>query len=157
MLGLDPRLVALLCLVFIGIGIFNIIQGRKRLRREQAQGQRSAWYKQPGILTGIEYILLSFMFLLNIGITSHWFPSDLNPIIYPLYLIILFTSAIMAGLIIYMSMQVARRRRAQMTNQEAQPTTPSTYKEVRSEATLQKRRERRKKAAAARRRRAGKA
>jgi hypothetical protein len=84
-------------------------------------------------------------------------PSDLNPIIYPLYLIILFTSAIMAGLIIYMSMQVARRRRAQMTNQEAQPTTPSTYKEVRSEATLQKRRERRKKAAAARRRRAGKA
>jgi hypothetical protein len=158
MLGLDPRLVALLCLVFIGIGIFNIIQGRKRLRNEQAQGQRSAWYKQPGILTGIEYILLSFMFLLNIGITSHWFPSDLNPIVYPLYLLILFTSAIMAGVIIYMSMQVARRRRAQITKQGPQPTTTSSMpKEVHSEASLQKRRERRKNAAAARRRRAGKA
>lgn len=157
MLGLDPRLVALLCLVFIGIGIFSIIQGRKRLLNEQAQGQRSVWYKQPTILTGIEYILLSFMFLLNIGITSHWFPSNLNSIIYPLYLLILFTSAIMAGVIIYISMQVARRRRrVQATNQTPSPETPSTY-EVRSEATLQKRRERRKKAAAARRRRAGKA
>ncbi len=157
MLGLDPRLVALLCLVFIGIGIFSIIQGRKRLRSEQAQGQRSAWYKQPGILTGIEYILLSFMFLLNIGITSHWFPANLNQIIYPLYLLILFTSAIMAGVIIYMSMQIARRRRAQVANQTAAQETTSTYKEVPSETTLQKRREHRKKVAAARRRRAGKA
>jgi type VI protein secretion system component VasK len=157
MLGLDPRLVALLCLVFIGIGIFNIIQGRKRLRNEQAQGQRSVWYKQPGILTGIEYILLSFMFLLNIGITSHWFPSSLNSVIYPLYLLILFTSAIMAGVIIYISMQVARRRRAQATNQTISQETISTQKEIHSEASLQKRRERRKKAAAARRRRAGKA
>jgi len=163
MFGLDPRLVALLCLVFIGIGIFSITQGRKRLRIEQAQGLRSAWYKQPGILTGIEYILLSVMFLLNIGISYRWFPSSLNTIVYPLYVAILFTSAILAGVIIYMSMQTARRRRALMGGQapqHLQRTDTYEKKEITSEeheTTLQKRRERRKKAAAARRRRAVKA
>jgi hypothetical protein len=163
MAGLDPRLVTLLCLVFIGIGIFSIIQGRKRLRAEQAQGQRSAWYKQPGILTGIEYILLSVMFLLNIGISYRWFSTSLNAIVYPLYLFILFTSAILAGVIIYMSMQNARRRRALLagqTTQHPQQTDSRTQKEItreEREASLQRRRERRKKAAEARRRRAGKA
>lgn len=164
MTGLDPHFITLLCLVFIGIGIFSIIQGRRRLRTEQAHGQRSRWYKQPGILTGIEYILLSVMFLLNIGISDHWFPTSLNAILYPLYLFILFLSAIMAGVIIYMSMQAARRRRALLTGQSTQsPQQPDSRTQERTitreerEASLQKRRERRKKAAEARRRRAGKA
>jgi hypothetical protein len=166
MLGLDPRLVVLLCLIFSGIGIFNIIMGRRRQRAALAQGQRIAWYKQTGILTGIEYILLSLMFLLSTGISSRWFPANLNTFVYPLYLAFLFTSAALAGVIIYMAMQDTRRRRAAMVRQTAesaqntQQTDTYTQTEItpeEREASLQRRRERRKKAAGARRRRAGKA
>jgi hypothetical protein len=169
MTGLDPRLVALLCLLFIGIGIFNITMGRRRLRAAQAQGLRLAWYRQTAIMTGIEYILLSLMFLLSTGISSHWFPVSLNTWLYPLYLVFLFASAALAGVIIYMVMQDNRRRRAAMSNQTEQSaqstqSTPQADTPVQREMTpeerevaQQRRRERRKKAAEARRRRAGKA
>jgi membrane protein implicated in regulation of membrane protease activity len=164
--GLDPRLVVVLCLVFIGIGIFNITMGRRRLRAAQAQGLRLAWYRQTVILTGIEYILLSLMFVLSTGISAHWFPANFNTLVYPLYLAFLFTSAALAGVIIYMVMQDNRRRRAAMISQTEQhaQTTSQTDSDVHREmtpeereASLQRRRERRKKAAEARRRRAGKA
>jgi hypothetical protein len=166
MLGLDPRFVALLCLIFIAVGIFNITMGRRRQRAAQAQGLRLVWYKQTSTLTGIEYILLSLMFLLSTGISAHWFPTTLTTFVYPLYLAFLFTSAALAGVIIYMAMQDNRRRRAAMINQteqdtqDTQPTDTHVQREItpeEHEASLQRRRERRKKAAEARRRRAGKA
>jgi membrane protein implicated in regulation of membrane protease activity len=165
MLGLDSRLVVLLCLIFIGIGIFNITMGRRRQRAAQAQGLRLAWYKQTSVLTGIEYILLSFMFLLSTGISAHWFPVSLNTFVYPLYLAFLFTSAALAGIIIYMVMQDNRRRASMVSQtiesvQNTQQTDTHVQREMtleEREASLQRRRERRKKAAEARRRRAGKA
>jgi len=166
MLCLDPRRVVLLFLIFMEIGIFNITMGRRRQRAAQAQGLRLAWYKQTSVLTGIEYILLSFMFLLSTGISAHWFPVSLNTFVYPLYLAFLFTSAALAGIIIYMVMQDSRRRRASMVSQttESVQNTQQTDTHIQREmtpeereASLQRRRERRKKAAEARRRRAGKA
>src|SRR5579884_1945917 len=141
MTGLDPRFVAILCLIFIGIGIFNITMGRRRLRAARAQGLRLAWYKQTALLTGIEYILLSLMFLLSTGISAHWFPPTFTTFVYPLYLAFLFTSAALAGVIIYMAMQDNRRRRASMINQPRPDTqdTQQTETHIEKEMTPEER------------------
>lgn len=167
MFGLDPRLVALFCVAFIVLGIINIIRGRKRLQEAKNQGAPTPWYKQMTILTGIEYILLSFTFLTSIGITYHWIPASLVTAAAPFYLFMLFASAILAGVVIYQGMNDSRRRRRSGTTQgrgtvttTTEPSPPIAEKDLtpeQREALVRKRRDRRKKAAEARRRRAGKA
>jgi O-antigen/teichoic acid export membrane protein len=168
MSGIDPRLIALFCILFIALGIYNIINGRRRLRQAQGQGQNIVWYKQVGILTGIEYILLACAFLLNISITYGWLPKSLNSVILPVYLVVLVASAILAGIVIYQGITGSRSRRnaTPQATQKVQKSSASTKTvsapredltaEERVELT-QKRRARRQKAAAARRRHAGKA
>lgn len=158
----DPRLILLFCLVFIGLGIFNIIMGRRRMRQARAQGQAVIWYKQIAILTGIEYILLSAAFLLSVSLSYGWLPPALNSLVIPSYLIILLISAVLAGYVIYQGIVNARKQRSSRPAQ-----TPQRTSSVRVEESLmtpeehaehvRKRRERRQKAAVARRRRAGKA
>src|SRR5579883_3041358 len=65
----DPRLVILFGLIFIGLGIFNLVMGRRRILRARAQGESPVWYKQIAILTGIEYLLLSVAFFLSISLS----------------------------------------------------------------------------------------
>ena len=72
----DPRLIAIFCLVFIVLGVFSIVNGRKRLLEAQAQGQKIAWYRHISILTGIEYILLALTFLTSISINAGWLPKS---------------------------------------------------------------------------------
>lgn len=168
MAGFDPRLIALFCILFIALGIYNILNGRRRLRQAQEQGQNIVWYKQVGILTGVEYILLACAFLLNISITYGWLPKSLNGVILPIYLVVLVASAVLAGIVIYQGITGSRARRnaTSQTTQKAQKNSISTKTasapredltaEERAELS-QKRRARRQKAAAARRRHAGKA
>lgn len=163
MLGLDPRLIALFCIMFIALGIFNVLTGRRRMMQARLQGQSVAWYKQISILTGIEYVLLACAFLLNIGITYHWLPTSLTPFVLPFYLVILLASGLLAGVVIYQGITSSRRRGGTVQVRQGTTTSVKTAKvydtmtpEERTEH-LQKRRERRQKAAAARRRRAGKA
>src|SRR5438045_4103108 len=106
--GLDPRLIALFCVMFIALGIFNILTGRRRLRQAQAQGQRVVWYKHVGILTGIEYVLLACAFLLNISITYGWLPKSLSGVVLPVYLVVLLASGILAGVVIYQGITTSR-------------------------------------------------
>lgn len=159
--GFDPRLIALFCILFIALGIFNIITGRRRMQQAQTHGGKVRWYKQISILTGIEYVLLALAFLFNIGISYHWLPQSLNPVILPIYLIVLIASGLLAGVVIYQGITNSRNRRvarpiaSTSTNQSTHVDEDLSPQERAEHA--QKRRERRQKAAAARRRRAGKA
>lgn len=158
----DPRLVILFSIIFIGLGIFNLVMGRRRMLRERALGQMPVWYKQIAILSGIEYLLLAAAFLLSISISYGWLPANLNSLVLPAYLVILLTSGLLACYVIYQGITTSRKARR---SREA-PTTRETDSalieksptavEQQAEQT-RKRRDRRQKAAAARRRRAGKA
>ena len=164
MFGIDPRLVALFCIMFIALGIFNILMGRRRQLQMPKTTKRVPWYRQMSMLTGIEYILLALAFLLNLSIVYHWLPTSLNGIVLPVYLIILLGSGLMAGFVIYQGLTNARQRRATtqpvqsgVVSNEATVSRTDYMTREEQEEYQQKRRERRQKAAAARRRRAGKA
>ena len=162
----DPRLIALFCLLFIVLGVFSIVNGRKRLLEARAQGQKIAWYRHISILTGIEYILLALTFLTSISINAGWLPRSWAPFLIPFYLVMLVASLALACIVIYQVFRSPRRARP-----VAQPMTKSVvtgkqsiveapvYEMTEGERAMQarKRRERRQKAAEARRRRAGKA
>ncbi|QBD77879.1 hypothetical protein EPA93_18525 [Ktedonosporobacter rubrisoli] len=158
MFGIDPNIIAIFCVVFIGLGIFNIFSGLKKLRIARAQGQKTTWYKQLSILTGAEYILLAIAFLVSLSFSYHWLPSSWNGIITPFYLVVLFSSAILAGIVIFQSINSRQRRRATQGVQTTPQNIVSSPDEMTPEqraAYRQRRRERRQKAATARRRRTG--
>jgi membrane protein implicated in regulation of membrane protease activity len=161
---IDPRLIAIFCLVFIVLGVFSIVNGRKRLLEARAQGQKIAWYRHISILTGIEYILLALTFLTSISINAGWLPKSWTAFLIPFYLIMLLASLALACIVIYQVFRSPRRARPvpQTANKsamgrvvEAEPEPEMTEEERAIHA--RKRRERRQKAAEARRRRAGKA
>ena len=162
----DPHVLLIFSVVFILLGAYSIYQGRKRMREAQARGQVIAWYKQINLLTGIEYLLLTLVFLLSLSLKEKIIPTSLNGIIVPFYLGLLLTTAVLAGLVIRQGIINARKPRgtasAQATksngtgdadaeglNDELTPEEQAAYQH--------RRRERRRNAAAARRRSAGKA
>lgn len=172
MKGIPPQLIALFCIMFIALGIFNILMARRRQQREGSQGIRTPWYKQIAVLTGIEYILLAAVFLLNIGISYRVLPASLDGIIFPFFVLLMLASGLVAGFVIYQLFMNMQRRRAfaaqgvlgSTTNTMRMANTGSTQvasvDDMTSEeraAYAQKRRDRRQKAASARRRKAGKA
>ncbi len=157
----QPQLIILLCIIFVALGIFNFITGRRRMQQTYVQGMQPPWYKRLHVLIAIEYGLIGLAFLMNISIGYHWLPANLNNITLPFYLAVLFASGILAGVVIYQSITNARRRRPQPTP-AVRPQETSRDKAVpltaeERAARSERLRERRQKAAAARRRRAGKA
>jgi hypothetical protein len=156
------QLVALLCIMFLALGIFNILMARRRQQRENALGIYYPWYKRLTILTSVEYILLALAFLLNLSLQYHWLPASLGVLVVPAYIVMLIASGLLAGFIIYQGMDNARKRRtpsiattqANMVTQQAQARSMTSAERA---ASLKKKRERRHKAAETRRRRAGKA
>jgi membrane protein implicated in regulation of membrane protease activity len=162
----DPRLIAIFCLIFIVLGVFSIVNGRKRLLEARAQGQKMAWYRHISILTGIEYILLAFTFLTSISINAGWLPKSWTQFLIPFYLIMLVASLALACIVIYQVFRSPRRARPvpQTATRNTAQRTEKIIEEPGHEMTeeeraihARKRRERRQKAADARRRRAGKA
>jgi len=158
----DPRLAILFGLILFGVGILNIVRGRRSILRAQTQGQTVIWYKHTNILTGVEYLLLAAAFLLSASISSGVFPPSLNALVIPAYLIILLTSGLLAGYVIYQGVTTSRKARRSREAQASRETGSATIEKSPLTAEQQaeqvrKRRERRQKAAAARRRKAGKA
>lgn len=161
---LDPRLIAVFSVLFLALGIFNVVMGRKRLSELRARGEKSIWFKQLAILTGTEYILLGVVLLLRLGVIMHFFPASMSAMYVPLYIILLGMSAAVLGAMLFFSLKGSTlARRFQMATLPRQ-TIPATVDEQDSGVTptekaanAQKRRERRQKAAEARRRRAGRA
>jgi ABC-type Fe3+ transport system permease subunit len=158
--GFDPRLIVLFCLIFIGLGIYNIIKGRRKQRATLNQEGYLPWYRQTSILIGIEYILLSLTFLISVGISYRWFPAPSSPYINWLYMLVLLASAVLAGLVIFQTMRNSRQRPTVVSPEQAPlPQSPTARNMTQEEhaAHQRRRRERRKKAAEVRRKRAGKA
>lgn len=157
----DPRLLLILALVFFLLGLYNVFSGYRRLRKAQVQGMPSRWYKQTLLLIGLEYILLSFVFLIRIAIMNKWIPASLNVLIIPFYIVVLIPSAVLAGLIVRQGISSLRQPR-QSSAQSARVASQLVAVDYENEGSQQRRavqqqhrRERRQKAAAARRRRAG--
>lgn len=161
MAGLDPRLVVVICLLFIGLGIFNLVLGFRRLQQLRMQGQKLAWYKQISILTGVEYILLAIAFLLSVSINYGWLPRSLSNTIFPFYVIMLILSGLLAGFVVYQGFQNNRRMKQAAAASQQVPHVTTMESSQRSkdddEAQRKRQRERRQKAAAARKRRSGRA
>jgi membrane protein implicated in regulation of membrane protease activity len=159
----DPRFLVTFAVVFLLLGLYNVFAGYRRLRRAQAQGLPARWYKQTLLLIGLEYILLSFVFLFRIAVMNGWIPVSLNAFILPFYLVILIPSAVLAGLIVRQGIVSLRQSRqgsarpAPVTGQRVVVTDDEKDEVSRQRHAIQQqhRRERRQKAAAARRRRAG--
>ncbi|GCE02866.1 hypothetical protein [Dictyobacter aurantiacus] len=162
MIHLDPRFTAIISILFIAMGLYNIYVGQKRMRAMRSRGDKVAWYKQVGILTGIEYSLLGVVLLLNLGISTSLFPDSMAAIVVPLYTIVLVLAAAVLLLILLQTL-AATRRRARRTSTPTARTTVSEGTEPQERPADQRatqirhRRERRKKAAAARRRQSGRA
>lgn len=162
MIHLDPRFTAIISVLFIAMGLYNIYVGQRRMRVMRARGDKVIWYKQVGILTGIEYSLLGVVLLLNMGISTGLFPDSMAAIVVPLYTIVLILAAAVLLLILLQTL-AANRRRSHRTSTSAAPTTISEETEQQQRTTeehalqARHRRERRKKAAAARRRQSGRA
>src|SRR5256885_16380370 len=91
----DPRTLTLFTVVFILLGIFNIFSGRRRMREARARGQQVAWYRQINILTGLEFIFLSLIFMISLN--SNGFPSSVRAIVGIFYLVLLLLSAVVGG------------------------------------------------------------
>lgn len=163
----NPQFLTIFTIVFILLGCYNIYTGFKRLRQAQARGQKIAWYQQITLLTGIEYLLLSFVFLMSININNRTLPSSLKSIVVPFYLITLLSSAVLAGFVIRQGIVNARRTSQKSISQPSRNNVGSqTYESTGNDdkaslkqktISVQHRRERRQKAAAARRRHSGKA
>jgi hypothetical protein len=155
------QLVALFCIMFLVLGIFNILMARRRQQQERARGIRLPWYKQVSVLTSIEYVLLALAFLLNVALQYHWLPATLTSFVIPTYIVLFLASGLLAGYIIFQGIDNTRRRRAltssttqtSISSRAASTTITSTE---RADMTRRKR-ERRHRATTARRRRAGKA
>ena len=160
MVGL--QLVALLCIMFLALGAFNILIARRRQQRESAMGIHYPWYKRLTILTSVEYVLLALAFLLNLSLQFHWLPTGLSSLVVPAYIVLLIVSGLLAGFIIYQGMDNARKRRTSpattvQTKMVSSQVSPKVMTSAEREATARRKRERHHKSAVARRRRAGKA
>lgn len=159
----DPNILSIFSIVFILLGLYNINSGMKRLREAQQRGQAIRWYKQINLLTGIEYVLLSLVFLLSLSIKNNVLPATFKSIVVPFYLIVLLASAVLAGFVIWQAFRNVRLRQNATTQSSStiiasNNTTADVSLTTEQQAiSTQRRRERRQKAAAARRRRTGRA
>jgi hypothetical protein len=160
----SPGFLAIILVVFLLLGVYNVFTGLRRQREAQLRGQRIRWYRQINILTGIEYLLLSMVFGISLNLRNSAFPAFLRSLVVPFYLVVLAASAILAAFVIRQAISNAR----QISKSSSSPTLRNSAPAIRQDedsnvtpeqraANVQHRRERRQKAAAARRRRSGKA
>src|SRR5581483_10025678 len=162
----DPRIISIASTIFALLGAYSLYTGLRRMRDARRAGQPIRWYKQTHLLTGIEYILLTFVFLLSLASQQGYLAPGLRGLLAPIYFLLLIPAAIIAGLVIRQTILSARKNSA---NRQATLNAARTVQTASVSASsralskheqdehAQRQRERRKKAAAARRRRAGKA
>ena len=98
MFQLDARFTALLSVLFIAVGLFNLYIGRKRMFALRKSGLSAIWYKQTSVLTGFEYALLGIVLILNSGISSGFFSNSQAVLVIPAYTVALILAAIIIRL-----------------------------------------------------------
>lgn len=152
---MDPRLLALIGVLFLGIGLFTVTLARKQLRQARALGQPAIWYKHLTLLTGIEYILLGCIVFLNVSKSS--IPTQFLPTFDFFYTAILLLAVIFLLAVVFMGLTKRRQPRQIPQPVSDIATDTDTQSPAERAAEAQRKRERRQKAAAARRRHAGRA
>ena len=165
---MNPTFLSVIMVIFILLGVYNVFSGLRRIREARERGQYIRWYRQINLLTGIEYLLLSFVFMGSLNLHNPAFPAFLRPFVVPFYLIVLLSSAVIAGFVIRQAILNARLLRQHPTaqvnrnnvitvsaSQNREGKTSQTVTTEQKAVQIHQRRERRSKAAAARRRHAG--
>ncbi len=163
----DPRVLSIISFIFALMTAYSLYTGIRQLRDARRAGKPIRWYKHLGLLTGLEYGLLTFVFLLRTATAQNAIAPGMLGLVGPLYLILLIPAALIAGLVIrrvILNMRAAgQANRAPAKVPATTAAVAQTSAELRDipskqkEEQAQRQRERRKKAAAARRRQAGKA
>ena len=163
----DPRVLSIISFIFALMTAYSLYTGIRQLRDARRAGKPIRWYKHLGLLTGLEYGLLTFVFLLRTATAQNAIAPGMLGLVGPLYLILLIPAALIAGLVIrrvILNMRaVGQANRAPAKAAATTAAVAQTSAELRDipskqkEEQAQRQRERRKKAAAARRRQAGKA
>jgi len=161
----DPRIISIACTIFALLGAYSLYTGIRRMRDARRVGLPIRWYQQTALLTGIEYILLTFVFLLSLASQQGYLTPTLRNFLAPVYLLLIIPAAIIAGLVIRQTILSARKNNARRTalngvrpaQASTSPAKQHRLSKRERQEHAQRQRERRKKAAVARRRRAGKA
>jgi hypothetical protein len=162
----DPRILLLFGLVFAALSGYNLYIGRRRLLVLRARGQTLPWYKQLNLLTGLEYLLLMLVFLLNTASRSWKLPTNVASYLFGISMILLLASVALAFMVIRQGFSSSRRQAvaadAGSAAEQSEQGTPG--QEVDPAVAAERRRERRRRRlehrrrmARERRRRAGKA
>jgi hypothetical protein len=169
----DPRILSIVSVIFALMGSYSLYTGSRQMRDARRAGQRLRWYKNISFLTGTEYILLTFVFLLSLSTRAGTISPAMKSLVTPLYFVLLIAAAVTAGMVIRQGIVNTRQNRA-LRQKAAAEATVARRAEIKApteplRATLSqqddeqrsrdqsRQRERRRKAAAARRRQAGKA
>jgi len=160
----NPLILAGFIVVFILLGVYNVFTGLRRQREARLRGQHLVWYKQIKLLTGVEFLLFSFIFMASLNLRQSAFPSGLKNFLGAVYPIALLGSAMLAGFVLRQAFMNMRSRgisspqtSRNSTNTPASESNTEMLTPEQRATNIQRRRERRQKAAAQRRRRAGKA
>jgi hypothetical protein len=154
---MNPFLLTFIGLLFLGIGFFSIVLARKRLQQARALGQPAVWYKNLGLLTGLEYTLLGIIIFLNLLGSQIPAQSPLRAAVDIIFAGILLLAIILLLAVVFTMLRQPRRTR--QTLQAVSTVEADAHRQSPEEqaAETQRKRERRQKAAAARRRHAGRA
>ena len=166
----DPRILSIISIIFAAMTAYSLYTGLRQLRDARRVGQVQRWHKNLSLLTGIEYGLLMFVFLLRTASEQGTIAPGMRSLVGPLYLILLIPAAVIAGLVIrrvllnfratgQANRAAAARASAATTATTRPPAEPEEHTSSKQDKAeqVQRQRERRKKAASARRRQAGKA
>ncbi len=157
----DPRILSIISCIFAMMAAYSLYTGLRQLRDARRAGRPLRWHRQLSLLTGIEYALLAFVFLLRMASEEGAIAPNMRGLLGWLYIILLLPAALVAGLVIRRAILNMRansleRQAAATTITPASQETRGLSRQQRTEQ-LQHQRARRKKAAAARRRQAGRA
>lgn len=162
----DPKLLSIISVIFAMMSAYSLYTGSRQMRDARRAGQPIRWYKHLNLLTGIEYTLLTFVFLLRLANLQGTIAPGMRGLVEVLYFVLLIPAALIAGIVIYRVILNARGTRASrsaaiatapLVSQVQQKEAVRVLSKREQEEQAQRQRERRKKAAAARRRRAGRA
>lgn len=168
----DPRLLSIVSVIFAVMGSYSLYTGSRQMRDARLAGRPTRWFKNISFLTGSEYILLTFVFLLSLSTREGNITPALKFLVTPLYFVLLIAAAVTAAMVIRqgivntMQNRAARKKAAAeavvaaQSKRQDEPISTTLSKhsdEQRQRDQAQRQRDRRKKAAAARRRQAGRA
>ena len=120
----DPRILSIISFIFALMTAYSLYTGVRQMRDARRAGQPVRWHKNLSVLTGVEYGLLTFVFLLRTATAQGSIAPNMQSIVGPLYLLLLIPAALVAGLVIRRTL-LNMRAAGQTNRAAARPPLPS--------------------------------